>query len=82
MVRQAVEVLVEGASKTDPSRRFGRTPHNRTVNFDGEAPTGALVEVAVTYAGVGALSGTQGRLLSRAPVLIPETAQAVDACVV
>ena len=41
LVGQEVEVLVEGPSKSHPSRRFGRTPENRTVNFDGTAPAGA-----------------------------------------
>src|SRR5262249_28744495 len=42
-----VQVLVEGASRTDPERRFGRTPENRTVNFAGGAPSGALASVAI-----------------------------------
>jgi tRNA-2-methylthio-N6-dimethylallyladenosine synthase len=54
-----VEVLVEGSSKNDPARRFGRTPENRTVNFDGDAPAGALVMVRVDRATPNALSGTQ-----------------------
>jgi tRNA-2-methylthio-N6-dimethylallyladenosine synthase len=58
-VGATVPVLVEGASKTDPNRRFGRTPHNRTVNFDGDAPPGALVEVAITDSSVSALYGKQ-----------------------
>ncbi|HZN94742.1 MAG TPA: tRNA (N6-isopentenyl adenosine(37)-C2)-methylthiotransferase MiaB [Myxococcales bacterium] len=56
-VGAVVEVLVEGASKTDPARRFGRTPENRTVNFDGEAEAGALAAVLVRSATHSALYG-------------------------
>ena len=34
-VGRTMEVLVEGPSRTDPSRLRGRTRHNKTVNFDG-----------------------------------------------
>ncbi|MBM4378569.1 MAG: TRAM domain-containing protein, partial [Deltaproteobacteria bacterium] len=54
-----VEVLVEGPSRTDPLRRFGRTPENRTVNFDGDAPAGALVKVKVEHASPNQLLGLQ-----------------------
>jgi tRNA-2-methylthio-N6-dimethylallyladenosine synthase len=57
-----VEVLVEGASRTDPSRRFGRTPENWTVNFSGDAPAGALAMVAVTGSTPNALSGRQSNI--------------------
>jgi len=59
-----VEVLVEGPSRTNPARRSGRTPHNRVVNFDGDAPVGALVEVEVQAATQSALSGVQAALRS------------------
>ena len=54
-----VSVLVEGPSKTDPNKRFGRTPQNRTVNFDGNAEAGSLVEVKVGDASPNAFFGTQ-----------------------
>jgi tRNA-2-methylthio-N6-dimethylallyladenosine synthase len=54
-----VEVLVEGPSKFDPNRRFGRTPENRTVNFDGEAAAGTRVWVRVDATSPNALSGVQ-----------------------
>ena len=54
-----VEVLVEGPSRTDPQRRFGRTPENRTVNFDGDAPAGALVTVKVEHTSPNQLLGVQ-----------------------
>lgn len=77
-----VEVLVEGRSKTNEARRFGRTPHNRVVNFDGDAPVGALVTVQVDVASQSALLGRQVRITSLAPVVIPEGAMEAESCVV
>ena len=37
-VGRVEEVLVEGASRTDPTRLRGRTRRNTTVNFAGDAP--------------------------------------------
>jgi tRNA-2-methylthio-N6-dimethylallyladenosine synthase len=54
-----VEVLVEGPSKTDPLKRFGRTPENRTVNFAGDAPAGSIVKVKVERSTVASLHGFQ-----------------------
>lgn len=71
-VGKRVEVLVEGLSRTNSSRRFGRTPHNRVVNFDGDAPVGALIEVAVDFSSQSSLGGTQARILSLPSVQIPE----------
>ena len=71
-VGQDVEVLVEGASKNDPTRRFGRSPQNRTVNFEGDAPAGALVKVSVREASVGALYGPQGAMVSAPLITVPE----------
>jgi tRNA-2-methylthio-N6-dimethylallyladenosine synthase len=79
-VGHTVEVLVEGRSKTDETRRFGRTPQNRTVNFDGDAPAGAIVEVLVERASASSLGGKQGRTLSPAPMVIPESALEPEAC--
>jgi tRNA-2-methylthio-N6-dimethylallyladenosine synthase len=64
-VGRTMEVLVEGPSRTDPTRLRGRTEHNKTVNFDGTAAPGELVEVEVSSATSTTLSGTE-RLLSRA----------------
>ena len=58
-VGRSVEVLVEGPSRTDPSRLRGRTRHNKVVNFDGVAAAGDLVEVEITAATSQTLSGTQ-----------------------
>jgi tRNA-2-methylthio-N6-dimethylallyladenosine synthase len=64
-VGRTMEVLVEGPSRTDSSRLRGRTRHNKTVNFDGTAEPGELVEVEIDAATSTTLSG-QERLLSRA----------------
>ena len=64
-VGRTMEVLVEGPSRTDPARLRGRIGHNKTVNFDGTAEPGELIEVEITGATSTTLSG-QERLLSRA----------------
>jgi tRNA-2-methylthio-N6-dimethylallyladenosine synthase len=64
-VGRAMEVLVEGPSRTDPNRLRGRTRHNKAVNFDGTAGPGELVQVEIESATSTTLSG-QERLLSRA----------------
>jgi tRNA-2-methylthio-N6-dimethylallyladenosine synthase len=53
------EVLVEGASRTDPSMLRGRTRRNTTVNFAGTAAPGELVEVAIEAATSTTLRGSQ-----------------------
>jgi tRNA-2-methylthio-N6-dimethylallyladenosine synthase len=65
-VGRTMEVLVEGPSRTDPARLRGRIRHNKTVNFDGTAAPGELVEVEITGATSTTLSGAE-RLLSRVP---------------
>jgi tRNA-2-methylthio-N6-dimethylallyladenosine synthase len=80
-VGKTVEVLVEGPSRTDPTRRFGRTPHNRVVNFDGDAPVGALVTVQVKTASQSSLSGAQAQVLSLPAVEIPEIPEVPEVCV-
>jgi tRNA-2-methylthio-N6-dimethylallyladenosine synthase len=64
-VGRDVEVLVEGPSRTDPSRMRGRSRHNKAVNFDGTASPGELVRVEVASATSQTLLGAE-RLLSRA----------------
>ncbi len=63
-VGRTVEVLVEGASRTDPERLRGRTRHNKAVNFSGLAAPGELTEVQITAATSQTLSGEE-RLLAR-----------------
>jgi tRNA-2-methylthio-N6-dimethylallyladenosine synthase len=64
-VGRTVEVLVEGASRTDPERLRGRSRHNKAVNFTGLAAAGELVEVEIAAATSQTLSGSE-RLLARA----------------
>jgi tRNA-2-methylthio-N6-dimethylallyladenosine synthase len=51
------QVLVEGASRTDPARLRGRTRRNTTVNFSGPAAAGELVDVVIDAATSTTLSG-------------------------
>jgi tRNA-2-methylthio-N6-dimethylallyladenosine synthase len=57
------EVLVEGASRTDPALLRGRTRRNTTVNFRGSADAGELVEVRIEGATSTTLRGTQAALV-------------------
>ena len=63
-VGREMEALVEGPSRTDPTRLRGRTRHNKTVNFDGVASPGEFVKVQIDSATSTTLSGTE-KLLSR-----------------
>ena len=63
-VGREMEVLVEGPSRTDPSRLRGRIRHNKTVNFDGAASPGELVQVRIDSATSTTLGGEE-RLLAR-----------------
>jgi len=63
-VGRTMEVLVEGPSRTDPSKLRGRTRHNKTVNFHGTAAPGELVDVHIESATSTTLAGEE-RLLSR-----------------
>jgi tRNA-2-methylthio-N6-dimethylallyladenosine synthase len=63
-VGRTMEVLVEGQSRTDGARLRGRTRHNKTVNFDGTASAGELVDVEISGATSTTLSGNE-RILSR-----------------
>jgi tRNA-2-methylthio-N6-dimethylallyladenosine synthase len=64
-VGRTLEVLVEGPSRTDPSRLRGRSRHNKVVNFTGLASPGELVQVEITGATSQTLSGRES-LLARA----------------
>jgi tRNA-2-methylthio-N6-dimethylallyladenosine synthase len=64
-VGRTLDVLVEGPSRTDPSRLRGRSSHNKVVNFDGLAAPGELVEVEITGATSQTLSGHES-ILARA----------------
>jgi tRNA-2-methylthio-N6-dimethylallyladenosine synthase len=56
-IGRQVEVLVEGPSRTDPTRLRGRTRHNKTVNFDGIAAPGEFVDIQIDAATSTTLSG-------------------------
>jgi tRNA-2-methylthio-N6-dimethylallyladenosine synthase len=56
-VGRELEVLVEGSSRTDPSRLRGRCRHNKAVNFTGLAAPGELVPVQITGATSQTLTG-------------------------
>ena len=66
-VGRTLEVLVEGTSRTDPSRLRGRTRHNKAVNFAGLAAPGETVEVEIESATSQTLLGEERSfLLARA----------------
>jgi tRNA-2-methylthio-N6-dimethylallyladenosine synthase len=56
-VGRTLDVLVEGPSRTDPSRIRGRTRHNKVVNFTGVARPGEFVPVHITAATSQTLAG-------------------------
>ncbi len=64
-VGRTIDVLVEGPSRTDPSRLRGRSRHNKVVNFGGLGAPGELVEVKITGATSQTLSG-EAPLFARA----------------
>jgi tRNA-2-methylthio-N6-dimethylallyladenosine synthase len=64
-VGRNLEVLIEGPSRTDPSRLRGRSRHNKVVNFTGLGTPGELVDVEILEATSQTLIGRE-RLLSRA----------------
>jgi tRNA-2-methylthio-N6-dimethylallyladenosine synthase len=64
-VGRTMEVLVEGPSRTDPSKLRGRTRHNKTVNFTGLARPGEMAHVEITAATSTTLAGEE-LLVSRA----------------
>jgi len=58
------EVLVEGPSRTDPTRLRGRTRRNTTVHFAGDAQPGELVGVEIESASSTTLGGRQAALVA------------------
>jgi tRNA-2-methylthio-N6-dimethylallyladenosine synthase len=69
-VGRSCEVLVEGQSRTDPGRLRGRNRHNKTVNFEGTATPGELVDVEIDAATSTTLAGREvlaSRLLAHMP---------------
>jgi tRNA-2-methylthio-N6-dimethylallyladenosine synthase len=64
-VGRTLDVLVEGPSRTDPSRHRGRSRHGKVVNFSGLAEPGEIVPVLITRATSQTLGGELS-LLARA----------------
>jgi tRNA-2-methylthio-N6-dimethylallyladenosine synthase len=64
-IGRTLEILVEGPSRTDPSRLRGRSRHNKVVNFTGLGSVGELVGVEIHDATSQTLSGEES-ILSRA----------------
>jgi tRNA-2-methylthio-N6-dimethylallyladenosine synthase len=64
-VGRTLDVLVEGPSRTDPSRLRGRSRHNKAVNFSGLAAPGEIVPVQIHSATSQTLAGEES-LVSRA----------------
>jgi tRNA-2-methylthio-N6-dimethylallyladenosine synthase len=64
-VGRTLEVLVEGPSRTDPTRLRGRSRHNKVVNFSGLAAPGEYVQVEIDGATSQTLTGFES-IVSRA----------------
>jgi tRNA-2-methylthio-N6-dimethylallyladenosine synthase len=56
-VGRALDVLVEGTSRTDETRLRGRSRHNKAVNFSGVARAGEIVPVRILAATSQTLTG-------------------------
>ena len=63
-VGRVEQVLVEGPSRTDPAVLRGRTRRNTTVNFNGDAEPGTLVDVRIEGSTSTTLRGTQAALVA------------------
>jgi len=61
-IGRELEVLIEGRSRTDPSRLRGRSRHNKVVNFDGLGVPGEFVNVEITAASSQTLMGEMSLL--------------------
>ena len=78
-VGRTLDVLVEGPSRTDPSRLRGRSRHNKVVNFSGLAAPGEIVPVDDHRRHSQTLAG-ESSLLARAAALSGASAsQGADA---
>src|SRR5579875_75597 len=64
-IGRTLEVLIEGPSRTDPTRLRGRSRHNKVVNFDGLGEPGEYVQVEITGATSQTLTGEMS-LVARA----------------
>jgi tRNA-2-methylthio-N6-dimethylallyladenosine synthase len=64
-IGRTLDVLIEGPSRTDPSRLRGRSRHNKVVNFSGLGAAGESAQVEITAATSQTLMGEMS-LLARA----------------
>jgi tRNA-2-methylthio-N6-dimethylallyladenosine synthase len=64
-IGRTLDVLIEGPSRTDPSRLRGRSRHNKVVNFEGLGQAGETVQVLITGATSQTLTGEMS-LVARA----------------
>ena len=64
-VGRTLDVLVEGTSRTDPTKIRGRTRHNKAVNFEGVANPGEFVDVEITGATSQTLAGVSVQPLTQ-----------------
>jgi tRNA-2-methylthio-N6-dimethylallyladenosine synthase len=64
-VGRTLEVLVEGVSRTDPTKVRGRTRHGKAVNFEGVASPGDFVDVEITGATSQTLAGVSAQPLTQ-----------------
>jgi tRNA-2-methylthio-N6-dimethylallyladenosine synthase len=65
-VGRTLDVLVEGPSRTDPSRLRGRSRHNKVVDFEGVAAPGDTVAVQIASATSQTLVGEASLLATAA----------------
>ena len=70
-VGRTMEVLVEGPSRTDPSKLRGRTRHNKTVNFSGCRRAGEIAQVEIASATSTTLAGEESLLARRRRLSAP-----------
>jgi tRNA-2-methylthio-N6-dimethylallyladenosine synthase len=66
-VGRTLEVLIEGPSRTDPSRLRGRSRHNKVVNFTGIGAPGDLIQVQITGATSQTLTGEASLVATATP---------------
>jgi tRNA-2-methylthio-N6-dimethylallyladenosine synthase len=66
-VGRTLNILVEGPSRTDPSRLRGRSRHNKVVNFTGLGSPGEIVDVTITGATSQTLAGECSLVASARP---------------
>jgi tRNA-2-methylthio-N6-dimethylallyladenosine synthase len=66
-IGRRLEVLIEGPSRTDPTRLRGRSRHNKVVNFTGLGAPGDLIQVQITGATSQTLIGEASLVATAMP---------------